>query len=1185
MPPFMGKKEKDILIELRDRYDKGLVSALVGAGFSKNVSNLFLGWGELLHDMIGELYETDIKRNYDNYLHQSYGVITDPKSKETLKEEYISEICKNEDYLELVSKYIQKKGIRESLEIYIESRIPYVAFNTEGKIVLKIGNQEKEQISDTKFSAHKELLSLNKLQNIYTTNYENLIEFTIDLLGLGIKDAPKIVRNGRDLSDNIRNRNVIKIHGDLRQEPRGKIYFDGDNKLQYIIAKEDYDTYKKKHEAFTSLMRIAMLQGKFMLLGFSGTDANYKGWVTWMSDVLEGEGDDVTKIYIIDVSGKETPLDLQLYYDNHHTKVINLINEERLSIIGFEKHEIIAILQLQKDKKLDNDTKRVILTKFFAFLGTGVPENEEFISGDSSANPDKEKEGEVKSVYTQSVLTFKNAISKSYDYKKLWQEASSKINDKIIINDIAARIREAKPQNRFPKIIHNQDYLIDNIVRKSAINGADAYLLALAIDECGLNPHSYSGLIKDYDELNKLPLWNLLKLKAETFKGKDTKLTGTDDEIIYENIQRNLFHLDFKKANNTIKRWKPKDYFIALKAMRLASQNDKHDKAFKLLSDYIEKEDNLSTKLYAMQMANFISNRYPWPYDTEVLYQYGVDGIGDMLNFMIQQLRGKVEAPKSRGWIGTTMKFGGSNLEYERSLRTLRFISDCGIYLNYGVTCFFDKANWYLVFQNLYEVFPYPCFFYSMQYRDQDLLTRVGQDFAYSPKLCDFNQDILLRSIKAYSDEQTPSIFLTGLLYITGPIYFAIDENVWFEVFVKNIFNKLTDNIDKYDLSDTLVKNVEYALNALCHHDHVDQIMISLLNHYSKNCRLVDYLITHCLHIKYLKEGITNDLQDTLKSLISKYPHIDITDLIFYLNQCNLITKEVLYLFIDKFKDAKNETIPKNLVSSMYMCILTQGDANAFEKAKKFFLNQDIWYCGILIDGKGWSSPHYIRLAALKDQIEWSDEDFARICANLIKNINLYDDAHTILHEESFMRNVQVSYLSDVLQFIDSLTPERKETLTDLRGRVEALLKDRINSNTLIEEMLSEQSMDVSYVIDNVVHGIMANGISAYIDEFNFILDRAITGDGSTINKMLNGVRLVVKKKPDEVISLGFCPKLNLLLSIYKKRWQNLKEFKPVWSFNYLYEIAEFLKGQNYVEDEAITYWLTDPFVQRFIRQ
>ena len=109
----MEKRGKDILEELKEHYDKGLVSALVGAGFSKNVSDSFLGWGELIHDMVGELYEIDINRHYDNYLHQSYGVLPNPKLKETIRDEYISEICKHEDYLELVSKYIQKKGFRE----------------------------------------------------------------------------------------------------------------------------------------------------------------------------------------------------------------------------------------------------------------------------------------------------------------------------------------------------------------------------------------------------------------------------------------------------------------------------------------------------------------------------------------------------------------------------------------------------------------------------------------------------------------------------------------------------------------------------------------------------------------------------------------------------------------------------------------------------------------------------------------------------------------------------------------------------------------------------------------------------------------------------------------------------------------------------------------------------------------
>ncbi len=1180
----MEKEEKDILVEIRDCYNDGLLSALVGAGFSKNVSDAFLGWGELLHEMVGTLYAIEIKKNYDNYIHQNRGTHSKRKTEKEIGDEYIEEVCQKEDYLEIVSNYIRKKGFRESVEVYIESKIPYASYEDKA-IHLYIGNKKIETVPEPNFSAHKELLKAKRLQNIYTTNYENLLEITTELLKNEIvASLPKVVVSGCELSNKLSSSNIIKIHGNLRKNADAPFEFDGDKKLCYIIAKEDYETYKEKHEAFTALMRIAMLQGKFMLLGFSGSDANYKGWVSWMSDVLDSDSQD-TKIYIIDVSGDEVSPELNLYYKNHHTKVLNLLTKERLHAIGFEDDKISWILKNLKEKKLDNENRRAIQTKFLKYLNEENSDCEEFVNSGSQINEETNETRRTSYADDHQLLVLSHTTPNSYDYRNLWSEVSSKIDDNNAIDDIIKKIKDAKSQNRFPKIIYNQDYIIDHIVRKSQIDIHNAFLLALAIDECGLNPHYYSRLINDYEELNRLPLWNLLKIKEETFNGIDSKLSGTDDEIIYENIQRNLFHLDFKKANGIITRWKPNGYFIVLKAMRLATQENQQDKAFMLLSDYISKEDNLSTKLYAMQIANYISKRYPWPYDTGVLYQYGVDGIGDMLNFMIQQLRGKVEAPKSRGWIGSTMNFGGSHTEYERSLRTLRFISDCGIYLNYGASCFFDKANWYLVFQNLYEEFPYPCFFYSIQYRDKDLLTRIGQDFAYSPKLCDFNQDILPRSIKAYGDEHTPSIFLTGLLYITGPMYFAVDENVWFETFVENILKEVLSCIDKYDLSDPLIKNVEYALNAIYHYDHVNQIMVSLISHYSKNSRLVDYLIRYCVHIEYLKEGISNDLWDTFRSLISDYPHIDITDLIFYLNQHNLITKEVLYLYIDKFKAAEIEAIPKNLVSSMHLCILTQGDANASEKAKDIFLNQDIWHCGIMIDGKGWTSPHYIRLAALKDQIIWSNEDFKRICTNLTKNIKLYDDAHSKLHEDSFMRNEQVTYLSDVIQFIDNLTPERKETLRGLRGRVEVLLNERINYNTLIEGMLSEQSMDVSYVIDNVVQGIVANGVSVYIDEFNFILDRAIMGEGLIINKMLDGVRLVVRNKPDEIVSLGFCPKLYTLLSIYKDRWLKLREFKPVWSFNYLYEIADFLNRKGYDKDEVITYWLADPFVHRFIRQ
>ena len=43
-------------------------------------------------------------------------------------------------------------------------------------------------------------------------------------------------------------------------------------------------------------------------------------------------------------------------------------------------------------------------------------------------------------------------------------------------------------------------------MRKHPVGKDEAYLLAIAIDECGLNPYYYSKVIQDYEELDKLTI-------------------------------------------------------------------------------------------------------------------------------------------------------------------------------------------------------------------------------------------------------------------------------------------------------------------------------------------------------------------------------------------------------------------------------------------------------------------------------------------------------------------------------------------------------------------------------------------------------------------------------------------------------------------------------------------------------
>jgi len=1178
----MIKEENDILFELKECYKNRLLSVLVGAGFSKNVSDTFLSWGELLHDMIAELYANEIEIHYDNYLHQHQNSNDTLESEETIREKFISRILATSNNLKIVSGYISRKGFRESVETYIEERLPYADFDSNGNIVLKKGNSVVETLTENAFSAHLELLKLNHLQNIYTTNYENLLEFTSTLLSRkNHLDLPQLVICARELSDKIQYRNIIKIHGNLRTNNQ-KVTFDGDNNLCYILAEEDYASYTEKHNAFASLMRIAMLQGKFLLIGFSGSDENYKGWVNWMKDIVNDEDEDKTKIYIVDFKKEPIPQDLELYYKNHRIKVVSLIDKDRLLVLGFNEKEINSFMS----RKLANEDKRDILTRFLHFLSEDSIEGE-----DSNRLPSLEPENGSNEVtsYQHSKTTLSNGLSNvkidSFNYRQLWKEAAYRVAHKMDLSDIAESIQVAKKTNRFPKFIQNQSYFINEIIYKSELNNDDAFLLALAIDECGINPFYYSKLIKDKKELENIPLLNLLKTKEDTFNGTSSLLPNKNDSIIYENIQRCLFHLDFQKANNLIIDWNPEGYFVIARAMRLASISSQQDTAFNTLANQIEKEADPILKLYAINTANFISRRYPSPYNLDEFYKHGIDGLGDILYFMIQQLRGTLQKPKSRGWTGTTTTFDKGYTEYEKSLRVLRFISDSGIYLKFGITSFLDIASWYFVFQNLYEEFPYPCFFYSIQYDDKEVQKRIGQDFAFSPNLSKFNKDILVQSLKAYGDNETPTLFLPGIINTICYMYFVVEESLWFEDFKSSIFNSFVGNLDKFSSHDSILHNVQSALVALKDSENLRYVLLALINNYRLNPSLVNGLIKYQINFKYIdKEGISNVIQDTLKKLIYDYPDVNIVELIYKLRIENIASQETVNLFIQHFLSISIDSVPSVRTSFFFLCILTKDNSKALKKAKALLLKYDIWNCGVLDSGKGYTTPSYINLSEFQNAISFTKKEFQIILNNLRTNIEKYKKAHIMFHQDTMMRNYQIQYLSNVLSFIDGFENERRAELSDIRKQVVALLDERVTYKSLIEGMLSEQTMDVDTTMDNVIKGIKAKGLIAYLDEFNFIIDKAFIGD-SSINNALEKIRIVVDHHQKELIDLKLCTKLNTLLDLYMISWSNNKEFKPVWSFDHLFTIASFLDDNGFRDSDAVKYWLSDPFVQKFIRQ
>ena len=184
----MEKEEKDILEEIRDCYNNGLLSALVGAGFSKNVSDSFLGWGELLHEMVGTLYAIEIKKNYDNYIHQNRGTRSKRKTEKEIGDEYIKEVSQKEDYLEIVSNYIRKKVLENLSKFTLKVRYLMRLMKIKLFILVEIYQSSKSNISEhlTNIFADKELDQDAVVRKFRTTaadgkNYQ-VLHYNLDVI-------------------------------------------------------------------------------------------------------------------------------------------------------------------------------------------------------------------------------------------------------------------------------------------------------------------------------------------------------------------------------------------------------------------------------------------------------------------------------------------------------------------------------------------------------------------------------------------------------------------------------------------------------------------------------------------------------------------------------------------------------------------------------------------------------------------------------------------------------------------------------------------------------------------------------------------------------------------------------------------------------------------------------------------
>ncbi len=1146
-----NQKYKDLtaLEQLRKDYEQGIMSAFIGAGFSLNVSDLYLTWNGLLYDMVFKMHENEIKKAYEEYKSSPQ---EEYKDKEDFFYDYVSEIVKIHGALNIASQYVREhEGMHEAIDVYIEEHIPYAKRDNDKIYLFRKGG--KTDICDIScLKLHSLLLQCRGFHNYYTTNYDNLLEISINEGERPIT----LIKQGIELSNRSADCKIIKIHGSLRDSDDNSVGFDGCRDTNYIITQEDYDSYGEKHSAFKTILNTEMLQGVFCLIGFSGTDPNFKDCVEWLLKILGTQDDNQIKFYLVDISEKKAEPYLDRYYKNNHIKIVRLRDQKILEQLELSNYNEEGNEEYSS-KDSPHYSNEILLEAFFNYLR----KTHSTISGNKNVSIN-----DIKLSQTKCAV---------YDYRKLWQGCLSVIKQKEKLSQLVPQITGASKTIRFCKIIFPQENFVDLLMNKEPLTEDKAFLFALAVKEIGQIPSYYVNYRKEDDELGKQPMWGHLVEREKTLHGSlDTLSEPKEDWAIYEHIQRHLFNLDFAKSKNLVCEWDAKGFWAQNKAMRLAVYEDQLKEAQVILDDTIKNEKNPSERLYEVILANFISRNWPQPYRTDEFWRYGLDGQGDVLNFMMSSLRRKREKPKRRGWIGSTWNIGSNHSDYVKSLRILQYIIDSGIYVSLPGSNMFDIADWYIVFQNLFEYFPYPCFFYSIQYNDKVVQRRIGEDFAYNIRLLDFNKDILIKSLDAIRIGEIPTAFKNGILNVTAAIYIVVDETLWFEIFKNSILNEFLQRLQSIEDSDELTYNVKFALGSIKNPDNIYWVFKQLITKYSINEKVISGIIVNNLLIEYIHGKVTISDIILFPNVLNRHT----LDLLDTLNNESLLSDECIASICVTVQNTDIQEIPRDRVALFQLFNLIKDDKLSVEKIKHCLLSMNIWHCGILNDKEyGWTEPMYIRLNLLNDRLTWTDDEFEVIKENLIKNVSTYDEAHNTLHQDSFLKSVQVRYLSDMIKFIDGLKDDRRKSLLPSRKIIEKLLLDRTQYADNIDLMMSEQSADVDRAMGNIYEGIFHNGIDEYREDVDFLIDRAIMKTPIALTRNLRCIKLICK----QLISFGYAKKLYKLLSVYKdsESWTSLD---LRFAFNYLHSIAKILK-QNGEADEVVDFWIDNTFVNRFV--
>ena len=814
-----------ILDDIKQHIEEKELSFLIGAGFSKNISPKYPSWDGLLSDAIWEMFGKGDRK----------------KNEALVKSEAIREL----GYLGIASKMVSNTGYHETIDAYIERHTPFL-LNKGGKPVLRInGIEESKGLS---FYCHNLLKNL-EIQNIYTFNYDNALEFCLgdekkkqlekeksdlekkrriilekhdELLGqiqelerkegnsmskkgLGVSESQEgiklkttkdeqeklrnellklegevaeinsripniqyelenyyqVVKDSSNISLTAKRKNIYKIHGDLRESTKTKYGFDGDNHTQYIITKEDYDTYNEKHAAFVNLMRIDLLRNRFCIVGVSGGDANFLAWINWVKDVLDKreEKEEKSWSYFIYSSGYEMDAAMQQMLNNHF--ICPVILKDIFPGAKTESERITRFLEYiqpfgyQRERTVnlwkDLDVWKLRRLKDIP-VGTKTIED---LLDDAGKNRFHKQSSIVHYKACELQFAVNNFLKRLRIYTAALRCSMMPINLSCGLKGSPAlsQSKDAEVHQTYSAAMRRARLLTNTVKSPQKEFSGDPYSRTM----CEL----FNFTSPSEEKLASFPITTGLDyvrlLSLIRFMGKDTALCECKYNK-FNSPQELVLAVDYVKSMNL-----GKDIFLCHKADEYKRQQPLFS-----LRDYFQ------SYLKAMKEKNEVQ---PYGCNTEFYriegWDTGVTNAAVILNSFME--------------LGVLAS--GRNL--------------------------IDDNDWIELVKLLKEYYPYPLVFYTIARGGKaDVVKMVAQELMYSERCRVVLPDIVVKMLMALKSKEMPMNMMTGMAVFVRSVYPALSRTKWSRYFIESIDDYLdyVDNNNEFNLQRAIYSFVGEGL-------------------------------------------------------------------------------------------------------------------------------------------------------------------------------------------------------------------------------------------------------------------------------------------------------------------------------------------------------------------------------------